>query len=88
VSSWDLLRALPVEISTVETETLTRQMPRFVRKTTVMHLGGLGEEGVGEDVTYDSAEHDRFPRLALEGSWTLESFSGHVGGLALFASPP
>jgi hypothetical protein len=88
VSSWDLLRGLPVEIETVESETLTRQTPRFVRKTTVLHLGGRGEEGLGEDVTYDSAEHDRFPRLALEGSWTLESFSGHVGGLALFATPP
>jgi hypothetical protein len=88
VSSWDLLRNLPVEIEGVESETLTRQAPRFVRKTTVMHLSGLGEEGLGEDVTYDAAEHDRFPRLALEGSWTLESFSGHVGGVALFATPP
>jgi hypothetical protein len=88
VNSWDVLRDLPVAIETVESETLVRQTPRFVRKTTVMHLAGRGEDGLGEDVTYASEEHERFPRLPLEGNWTLESFSAHVGGLALFAAPP
>ena len=88
MSSWDLLRDLPLEIEAVEPELLARATPRFTRKTTVLHLTGAGEEGLGEDVTYDGAEHDRWPQLALEGSWTLESFSEHVGALDLFAAEP
>ena len=88
MSSWDLLRDLPLEIERVEPELLARPTPRFTRKTTVMHLFGAGEEGLGEDVTYDGAEHDRWPKLALEGSWTLESFSEHVGAVDLFTGEP
>ena len=88
MSSWDLLRELPLEIKAVEPELLARPTPRFTRKTTVVHLLGAGEEGLGEDVTYDGAEHDRWPELALAGSWTLESFSEHVGTLGLFADDP
>jgi hypothetical protein len=87
-ATWNLLRDLPVEIETVETETLTRQTPAFTRTTTLLRLVGAGRDGLGEDVTYDGAEHDRFPRLPLEGSWTLESFSAHVETLDLFVSPP
>src|SRR5471032_2230696 len=88
MSSWDLLRDLPLEIKAVETELLVRPTPRFTRKTTVVHLLGAGEEGVGEDVTYDGALHDRWPELAVAGSWTLESFSEHVGSLDLFVDDP
>src|SRR5262249_34909081 len=49
--------------------------PDFLRKTTVVHLSGAGEEGIGEDVTYHGEEHDRTqergPDLPLAGSWTL-----------------
>ena len=89
MSTWDLLRDLPLEIEAVEPEVLARATPRFTRKTTVVHLSGGGEEGLGEDVTYDGEEHDRWPQqLALEGSWTLESFSEHVGAVDLFAAEP
>ena len=88
MSSWDLLRDLPLEIKAVEPELLVRPTPRFTRKTTVVHLLGAGEEGLGEDVTYDGALHDRWPELALAGSWTLESFSEHVGALDLFETDP
>ncbi len=30
----------------------------FERKSTVIHLRGAGEEGVGEDVTYDAVDHE------------------------------
>ncbi len=58
----------------------------FTRKTTTVVLRGGGGEGRGEDVTYDAAEHDpaRFPRLAVAGSWTLDSLSKHLDGLDLF----
>src|SRR5207302_10711742 len=60
--------------------------PEFTRRTTVLHLRGAGEEGVGEDVTYSPGEHDadRFPQLELAGDWTLESLSAHFGGVDLF----
>jgi hypothetical protein len=88
MGTWDLLRDLPLEIEAVRPELLARETPHFTRKTTVVHLAGAGEEGLGEDVTYDGDEHDRFPRLELEGSWTLESFSAHVGELDLFTPEP
>jgi hypothetical protein len=88
MATWDALRGLPLAIESVSTEMLARPTGRWTRKTTVLHLAGRGEEGQGEDVTYDGDEHERFPRLALEGSWTLESFSAHVDGLDLFTAPP
>lgn len=64
----------------------------FTRKTTLITLSGAGEEGVGEDVTYDGAEHDRQcargPVLPLAGTWTLDTFSQHLATLPLFESEP
>ena len=66
--------------------------PTFTRKTTVIRLDGAGEEGLGEDVTYDAAEQDaqqeRGPVLALAGEWTIDSFSRHLESLPLFEQPP
>jgi hypothetical protein len=84
---YDVLRDLPVEIDRVETELLSFAVsPEFTRKTTVVHLHGAGHEGVGEDVTYAGEEHegDRFPRLFLEGEWTLGSLSARLDALELF----
>ncbi len=88
MATWDALGHLPLEITRVESETLVRETPRFTRKTTVLSLHGAGETGLGEDVAYDAAEHERFPRLPLEGRWTLASFSEHVGTLTLFDPAP
>jgi hypothetical protein len=64
----------------------------FTRKTTVLRLHGKGEEGLGEDVTYEATEHEaqlaRGPVLPLEGSWTLDSFSEHLAAQPLFEHPP
>ncbi len=61
----------------------------FARATTVVRLRGLGEEGVGEDVTYDAAEHDAPPRPPVEGEWpTFDALSRHVGSLDLFGKSP
>jgi hypothetical protein len=50
-----------------------------VRRSTVVHLFGRGEEGVGEDVTYDGELQLAFqavgPPPGLEGEWTLAEFS-------------
>ena len=93
MSLYDAVRALPLAIESYEFELLSLQArPDFLRKTTVVHLHGAGEEGIGEDVTYDGDEHDRLqergPDLPLAGTWTLQSFSEHLATLALFDAEP
>jgi len=55
-------------------------------------LVGAGEEGAGEDVTYDAGEHDvlqaRGADLPLAGTWTLDSFSRHLAEQQLFTTEP
>jgi L-alanine-DL-glutamate epimerase-like enolase superfamily enzyme len=93
VSLYDAVRELPLEIEGYELELLELQArPDFLRKTTVVHLRGGGEEGIGEDVTYAPEEHDRLQArgsdLPLTGSWTLHSFSEHLATLPLFEAEP
>jgi hypothetical protein len=88
VGTWDTLAGLELTIDSVETETLAVDVGSFLRKTTVVHLHGAGHEGVGEDVTYDAAEHDRFPAVDLSGTWTLAALSDRLDGLDLFPAPP
>ncbi|UUY03305.1 hypothetical protein LRS13_21960 [Svornostia abyssi] len=88
MSTWKQVADLPVEIDRVELEGLEQDVSSdFTRKSTIVHLLGGGEEGLGEDVVYQADEHEAAwaagpPDLA--GSWTLASFSEHVGGLDLF----
>ncbi len=93
MSTWDLLAALPVEIEGYSLDGLEQEVSSdFLRKSTLIELRGGGEEGVGEDVTYDAEDHDILqqagPSLPLAGSWTIASFSEHLAGLTLFPSPP
>jgi hypothetical protein len=79
-SLWKRFADLPLEVGTYELERLERPVTRgFTRVSTVVHLGGAGEEGVGEDVTWYPEHHDREqaagPVLPLRGSWTLASYS-------------
>ena len=64
----------------------------FVRKTTVIRLLGAGDEGLGEDVTYDGglqdAQQARGATLPLHGEWTIDSFSRHLEAAALFPEAP
>ncbi|HSB39631.1 MAG TPA: hypothetical protein VLD13_11125 [Gaiellaceae bacterium] len=74
------LATLPLAVDSYELERLEQPVTRgFTRVTTVVHLHGGGEEGLGEDVTWYTEHHDREqgagPVLPLTGSWTLESFS-------------
>ncbi|HSI98041.1 MAG TPA: hypothetical protein VK926_06725 [Gaiellaceae bacterium] len=93
MSLYDRVRDLPLEIDGYDLELLELQARAdFLRKTTVLRLRGGGEEGIGEDVTYAAAEHDRLqargPDLPLAGSWTLHSFAEHLAGLPLFEAEP
>src|SRR5262249_45900715 len=80
---------LPLEIEGYELEGLEQPVSsEFVRRTTVIHLHGGGEEGIGEDVIYDAEDQARFqaagPVLDLAGRHTLESFSARLEGMQDF----
>jgi L-alanine-DL-glutamate epimerase-like enolase superfamily enzyme len=66
--------------------------PQFERHTTLVCLEGNGEEGIGEDATYDTADQLAFqqagPLLPLAGTFTLASFSRHLDPLDLFPKRP
>jgi len=90
---YDLVRDLPLVVERYELE--GHEYPAradFLRKTTVIRLSGAGEEGLGEDVTYDgalqAAQQERGPVLPLVGEWTIESFSTHLGTVELFPEAP
>ena len=93
MSSWDRLAELPVEIEKYSLEPLEATVSReFERKSTVVRLQGAGEDGLGEDVTYDGVDHDILqaegPTLALTGRFTLSSFAEALARLELFPRPP
>ena len=93
MSTYDLLADLPVEIESYELERLEQPVSTdFTRVTTVIHLRGGGEEGVGEDVTYTTEDQDAFQErgreLPITGTHALDSFSELVGRLELFPSGP
>jgi hypothetical protein len=82
------LLELDVEIESVSLERLSVQLGEWTRATTVVHLRGGGEEGVGEDVTYQAELHDDYPEPPVAGSWTLESLSTHLEQFDLFPVAP
>ena len=92
MSTFELLADFPVEIDSYTLEPLEiRLSAEFVRKTTVIHLHGRGEEGVGEDVTYAVEDQETLQhsgtKLPLVGSYTLATFAEHLRSLDLFPLP-
>jgi len=93
MSTWERIAQLPVQIEDYALDPLQANVSsEFTRKSTVIRMLGGGEQGVGEDVTYDAEDHDVLqaagPALPLAGSWTIASFSEHLAGLDLFPEPP
>ena len=86
--AWTTLAALPLRVESYELTGHDRDYGSFVRPSTVVHLLGGGEEGVGEDVVYDVldqiAHRDAGTPLDLTGARTLGEFCELVGGLDLF----
>ena len=87
------LAGLPLHIDGYALEGLTRDVSSaFTRASTVIRMHGAGEEGLGEDVTYDAPDHEVLqaagPVLPLAGEWTLGSFCDHVEALDLWPAPP
>src|SRR6476620_982851 len=90
LTAWERLAALTVEVERIELERLERQVSSgFRRVTTVIHLHGGGEEGVGEDVTYVAALHDGLsPPSGLEGTRPLGELTELIGSTDLFPVAP
>jgi hypothetical protein len=86
---YDALAELPLEIDSYTLEPRSRRWsPEFERLTTIIHLHGGGEEGLGEDVTYapdlQTAQQEKGPVLPLAGRWTLDTFSQQLDDFDLF----
>ncbi len=93
MSTWERLAGLAVQIDGYELQGLQETVSsEFERKSTVIELRGGGEEGQGEDVTYDAVDHEILqaagPTLALAGTWTLGSFCERLAGLEPFPEAP
>jgi hypothetical protein len=86
---WDRLRGLELDIEDVTTERKSVDVStQFRRVTTTVVLGGEGEHGRGEDVTYTAEDHDWFPELEARGRTTLGELSEELDGLRLFEAEP
>jgi hypothetical protein len=93
VSTWEELAEMAVEIEDYVLDPLmARVSSDFERKSTIIRLRGGGQEGIGEDVTYDAVDHDILqaagPVLPLAGRFTLASFAEHLAQLSLFSQTP
>lgn len=91
--TWTRLAALPLQIDGAEFPQHRLPLPHFERVTTIITLQGGGEQGLGEDVTYEAEEHEPQrarpsgqPPLDPAGRWTLGSFCEAVAAADLFPS--
>jgi L-alanine-DL-glutamate epimerase-like enolase superfamily enzyme len=89
VTTYSRLAELPLDVEGYRLEGLTLPVSSgFVRHTTVVRLYGRGEEGLGEDVTYEADEHERLQAAGaihdLTGVRSLDSLSELMGSLDLF----
>jgi len=93
VATYDRLAELPIEIERYELLGLEREVaPEFTRLSTLVRVRGGGEEGLGEDVTYDALDHialqDAGAVHDLTGPSTLGELCELVEGLDLFPADP
>jgi len=90
VNAWDRLAELPIRIESYELTGHDREFGDFTRPSTIVHLHGAGEEGIGEDVVYTALDHiahrDAGTVLDLSGPTTLGEACELLGSLDLFAS--
>jgi L-alanine-DL-glutamate epimerase-like enolase superfamily enzyme len=93
VSAFDRLAELPIRVEGYDFEDNDREYsPEFTRPSTIIHMRGGGEEGIGEDVVYDVLDHvamrDAGPVLDLSGPATLGELCELLGELDLFGAAP
>jgi hypothetical protein len=89
VPTYDVFAELPLTVDAYELEGLALTTERWTRRTTLVRLRGRGEDGLGEDVTYDAesqlAQVERGSALPLAGEHTLDGFSRLLDQLDLAA---
>ncbi|MDZ5810048.1 hypothetical protein U4E84_01590 [Halorubrum sp. AD140] len=92
MSAYERIADLSVTIESVGRRRYTgRTTSGFERTTTEFRLAGDGVVGRGEDVTYETADHDALAGtdpIDLEGEWTIAELSAHLDGVDLFAAKP
>lgn len=92
MATFDALADLPLEIDGYELRGLEYQSPGFERLSTIIHLRGGGEDGLGEDVTYEALDQVAFQdagaALDLTGYATLGEFCEFMGGVDTFPAEP
>ena len=93
MSTYALIADLPLEIEGYSLEGLERDVSSdFTRLSTLIRLHGGGQEGLGEDVTYDALDHvalqEAGPVHDLAGRHTIDSFSARLDELDLWPAPP
>ena len=93
MSAYDAIADLPIAVDEYELEANDREYsPEFTRGSTIVHLRGGGEEGIGEDVIYDVLDHiahrDAGPVHDLSGPSTLGEMCELFGELDLFPGAP
>ena len=85
---WERIESIPLRVESYELTGHDREYGSFTRPSTLIHLRGLGEEGIGEDVVYDVLDHiahrDAGAVHDFTGVATLGEFSDLVGELDLF----
>ncbi|HEY5977967.1 MAG TPA: hypothetical protein VIT85_08935 [Solirubrobacterales bacterium] len=90
--TFDRLADLPLTIEGYELDGREYAIPGFDRLSTVIRIKGEGEEGLGEDVTYDALDHvalqDAGASLDLTGHATLGEFCEFMGDLDTFPAEP
>jgi hypothetical protein len=91
-AAYDRLAELPITIDRYQLTAHDREFGDFTRPSTVVHMLGEGQEGIGEDVVYTVLDHiahrDAGPVHDLSGAATLGEACELIAGLDLFADAP
>ncbi len=94
MSSYDRLASLSLSIEDTGRSRRERDTSSgFRRVTTTFELSGDGVTGRGEDVTYETADHDALAEVPssafdLAGEYTFGEFSDRLDGIDLFPTKP
>jgi hypothetical protein len=93
LSTYEVLAELPLRVDGYSLSGLRAEVSSgFERLTTVVHIHGAGEEGVGEDVVYDAEDHVALQQAGavhdLAGTYTLGEFCARIDALDLFPAAP
>jgi len=86
--AWKTLADLPLKVERYELSGHDREYDSFTRPSTLVHMLGDGQEGLGEDVVYDTldqiAHRDTGPTQDFSAATTLGEFCALVAEADLF----